>query len=89
MEGSVTDRARAEAMETPELLDLLRALRPDLLGGYRVWFADGTYVEAAYFTSEAEAREGERSPDFDVEQEDYAEVFGEVTFLDLREPLLD
>jgi hypothetical protein len=54
-----------------------------------VWFADGTYVEAAYFTSEAEAREGEQSEDFDVEQQRYAELFGEPTFYDLREPLLD
>lgn len=89
MEGSVTDRSRAEAMETPELLDRLRRLRPDLLGGYRVWFPDGSYVEAAYFTSEAEAREGEKSEEFDTEQETYAEFFGEPTFLDLREPLLD
>ena len=89
LEGSVTDRASAEAMETPELLDRLRRLRPDLIDGYRVWFPHGTYVEAAYFTSEAEAREGEQSEDFDVEQQRYAELFGEPTFLDLREPLLD
>ena len=89
MEGSVKDRAKAEALETPEMLDQLRAARPDLLGSERVWFDDGTYIEAAYFTSEADARKGEQSEDFAAPQQDYVELFGELTFIDLRDPLLD
>ena len=61
MEGTVPDRARAEAAETPEMLEQLRTARPDLLGGLRVWFDGGAYVEAAYFTSEADARRAEQS----------------------------
>jgi hypothetical protein len=38
---------------------------------------------------EAEARDGERSEEFDAEQQRYAELFGEPTLLDLREPMLD
>ena len=59
MEGKVTDRAKAESMETPEMLDQLRSARPDLLGSFRVWFPDGSFVDVAYFTSEeaAERRE--------------------------------
>jgi hypothetical protein len=34
--------------------------RPDLIGGLRVWTAPDRYVEANYFTSEADAREGEK-----------------------------
>ena len=89
MEGKVVDRAKAKAFETPEMLDRLRAARPDLLGSQRVWFADGTYIEAAYFTSEAEARAGEQSGEFSGPQQEYVALFGDLTFLDLPEPLLD
>jgi len=89
MEGTVRDRAKAEAFETDEMLDQLRAARPDLLGGLRVWFDDGSYVEAAYFTGEAEARKGEQSSDFAGPQQEYVDLFGDPTFIDLRDPLLD
>jgi hypothetical protein len=88
MEGSVTDRVKAEAMETPELLEQLRAARPDLLGGVRVWFDDGSFVEAAYFTSEEDARKGEASSEFTGPGEEFGAVYGEMTFIDLRNPLL-
>jgi hypothetical protein len=88
MEGTVADRAKAEAAETPELLDQLHAARPDLLGSLRVWFDEDSYVEAAYFTSEAEARKGEQGSDFSAQQQQYMELFGEPTFVDLRDPLL-
>lgn len=89
MEGAVTDRGKAEAMETPEMLQQLRAARPDLLGSHRVWLDDGTYIEAAYFTNEADAREGEQSMDFTGTQQEYMELFGEPTFTDLREAMID
>src|SRR5947209_555374 len=41
MEGRVKDRAKAEAFETPEMLEQLKAARPDLIGSFRVWFDDG------------------------------------------------
>ena len=89
MEGTVPDRAKAEAAETPEMLEQLRAARPDLLGGLRVWFDGGAYLEAAYFTSEAEARKGEESSDFSEQQQEYLDLFGEPTYIDLRDPVLD
>jgi hypothetical protein len=88
MEGTVSDRAKAEAMESPELVAELRAARPDLLGSYRVWFEGGAFAEAAYFTSEADARTGESSSDFSGPQEEFASLFGEMTFIDLRAPQL-
>jgi hypothetical protein len=89
MEGTVSDRPKAEAMETPEMLEQLHKARPDLLGGVRAWFEGGAFLEAAYFTSEAEARKGESSGDFGGPQgEEYAELYGEMTYLDLKEPLL-
>ena len=88
MEGMVKDRAKVEAWETPELLAALQAARPDLLGGLRVWFPDGSYVEAAYFTNEEDARKGEASSDFTGPQQEYTELFGDLTFSDLRNPQL-
>jgi hypothetical protein len=84
MEGAVSDRAKAEAWETPERLEELHAARPDLLGAIRVLLADGAFVEAAYFTSEDDARQGERSSEFAGPQQEYTELFGEMTFIDLR-----
>lgn len=89
MEGTVKDRDQAQAMETPEMLEQLRSARPDLLGLQRVWFDGGAFVEAAYFTSEADARAGESSAEFSEPQQAYMEQFGDMTFIDLRNPLLD
>ena len=86
MEGTANDRAKAEALESPEMLEQLRAARPDLLGGLRVWFDGGEYVEVAYFTSEEDARKGESSAEFSVPEQDFADAFGEMTFTDLRNP---
>jgi hypothetical protein len=88
MEGTVADRARVEALETPEMLDQLRTARPDLVGGVRVWFEGGAYAAAAYFTSEEEARKGESSTEFEGPAEEYGALFGDVTYIDLRRPLL-
>jgi hypothetical protein len=88
MEGSVKDRVKAEAFESPEMLEQLRAARPDLLGGLRVWFPDAAFVDTAYFTSESAARAGESSDDFASPSEEYGRLFNEVTYIDLRDPLL-
>ena len=88
MEGRVANRAKAEAFETDEVLAELRAARPDLLGGIRVWFDGDAFVEAAYFTSEADARRGESSADFSGPQADYAALYGETTYVDLKDPQL-
>jgi hypothetical protein len=86
MEGTAPDRAKAEALQTPEMEAQLRAARPDLLGAIRVWFDGGEYVEAAYFTSEEAARSGESSADFEGPHEEFTSMFGEPTYTDLRNP---
>ena len=88
MEGSVADRAQAEAFETPEMLDELRAARPDLIGSVRAWFAGGKFVDVAYFTNEADARKGEKSESFSGPSEQYLALFGDMNFTDLRDPIL-
>jgi hypothetical protein len=86
MEGTAPDRAKAEALETPELEARLKEARPDLLGSLRVWFDGGDYVEAAYFTSEEEARKGESSGDFEGDQAEMEAMFGSPTYIDLKDP---
>jgi hypothetical protein len=88
MEGSVKDRARAESLETTEMMEQLRSARPDLIGSLRVWLPGGKFVEAAYFTSEQDARAGETSPEFSGPQQAYMDLFGDMTFYDLHDPLL-
>jgi hypothetical protein len=89
MEGSVTDRAKAESFETPEMMDQLRQGRPDLIGSLRVWFPDDSFVDAVYFTSEENARKGEASEEFGSMPDEMMEVYGEMTFIDLKDPMLN
>jgi uncharacterized protein with von Willebrand factor type A (vWA) domain len=52
---------------------------------------DGRYVDAIYFTSEQEARDGERKeppPDLRADMEESMRLLGEVTYLDLHQPML-
>ena len=88
MEGTVTDRARADELESPEMLEQLRAARPDLIGALRVWFEGGRFAEVAYFTSEEAARAGEASADFSGPQDEYMAMFPDMTFTDLKQPVL-
>src|SRR6478752_1954180 len=57
MSGQVTDPVRAKQLmaDQPDM----RALRPDILGSVSVGGEDGKWTMVIYFTSEAEAREGE------------------------------
>ncbi|MEI2698530.1 MAG: hypothetical protein V9E94_09310 [Microthrixaceae bacterium] len=59
MEGHVTDRVRAEALER-EADPVLAEARPDLLGSVTAYYDEDNYADFAYFTSEAEAREAEQ-----------------------------
>lgn len=60
MLARVADRATLERIEA-DLDDAFRRWRPDALGGYRVWLPDGRVLAVDYFSSEEEARAGERS----------------------------
>jgi hypothetical protein len=70
------------------MMEQLRSARPDLIGSLRVWLSGGKFVEAAYFTSEQDARAGETSPEFSGPQQAYMDLFGDMTFHDLHDPLL-
>lgn len=59
MEGHVSDHDRAIAMEE-EADSMLAELRPELLGVVTAFYEQDGFTELAYFTSEADARRGER-----------------------------
>jgi hypothetical protein len=64
--------------------------RPDIIGGYTAWDPDGSlFTSVNYFTSEAEAREGEKK-ELPAEMQ---ELFGEwqsltkdLRYIDLKDP---
>ena len=67
-------------------------IRPDLIGGMRVWTAPDAFIEANYFTSEKAARDGEKQdPPAEVAAgfEEFMEMMKDAEWFDFTEPLLD
>lgn len=90
MKGRETDRGRLHAMDET-FVEHAASFRPDLVGVIRAWTGPDTYVEVGYFTSEAEARQGEtKEPPAELADEmgDFQELMANVEFLDLRDPWL-
>jgi hypothetical protein len=91
IQGRVRDAERWRAVN--EQADSSWAeFRPDVIGGTVALHGDGGFTNAVYFTSEAEAREGERKeppPALKAAfEEEMALYEGELTYLDLRDPWL-
>ena len=91
MTGQVTDPDRAKQLmaEQPDM----RTLRPDILGSVSVGHEVGKWTMVIYFTSEADAREGEvkeMPPEaLKAMEEMQALSVGQPEFLDLKTPWLD
>jgi hypothetical protein len=86
MEGH-GDRDRLRQMDD-QAEPLLPEGRPDLLGSLRAWHGD-EYIEAAYFTSESEARAAEAKeppPELAKAMSDWQDAMGDVTYYDLPAP---
>ena len=93
MRGRVTDQAKMDALRSrmEEFETSLERHRPDVLGDVVAVHADGSYTDAIYFTSEAEARAGEaKEPPAEVKAmfEEFATAFVIDEYLDLKEPRL-
>ena len=91
MRGRGTDPDRARelmAQDSSEWADF----RPDILGSVAVLHDGGAYTMAIYFTSEEEARQGERKeppPELRAQMEEMdALSVGVPEFFDLRQPWL-
>ena len=89
MQGRVSDVERERTM-TRDFAQRPMDFRPDILGGFAALDDDGTFVQAIYFTSEAEAREGEQKampPDMQAMMEQSQANTTEIAFIDLTSPV--
>lgn len=90
MQGRVTDRARLKELEA-EFMPQMAERRPDVIGSIRVWDGD-RFTEVIYFTSEADAREGEARMTADIEaaagMDEFGRLVQDLAFIDLKEPWL-
>jgi hypothetical protein len=91
MQGRGTDPDRAREMMSQDSAEWA-AFRPDIIGSVGAQHEGGAYTMAMYFTSEAEAREGERKEPPPALKEQMAELdalsVGVPDFFDLRRPWL-
>jgi hypothetical protein len=91
MQGRGSDPERARELMSQDSAEWA-AFRPDVVGSVAVGHEGGGYTMAMYFTSEAEAREGERKelPDnLKAQMEEMGKLnIGEPEFFDLKTPWL-
>ena len=87
IEGHLQDPERMRSM-MEQHSDEIRQMRPEIIGATVAVRDGGDYVQTIYFTSEAEAREGEKvEPPQDV-AEAMAEEMRDARFFDLRHPTM-
>jgi len=91
IQGRSSDPERAKELMSQDS-DEWAEFRPETLGTVAVNHEAGAYTVAIYFTSEAEAREGERKEpprEIAAQMEEMRKLdIGEPEFFDLREPWL-
>ena len=90
MKVAGVDRAKVEEGDR-QFEPLAAKLRPDLIGGLRVWTAPDSMIEANYFTSEEAAREGESQPppeEFAEGFADFMAMMSKAEFVDFSDPYL-
>jgi hypothetical protein len=91
MQGRSTDPDRAKQLMGQDA-DKWTALRPDMIGSIVIGHDGGAYTMVMYFTSEAEAREGERKEvplELRANMEEMNKLnAGETEFFDLKQPAL-
>lgn len=92
MQGRVTDRGRAKELVAQLSTEDMAAFRPEILGSVMINYDPDRWAQVIYFTSEAEAREGERKeapPKVQAVMEQLMALSPEPPdFIDLRQPLL-
>jgi hypothetical protein len=90
MKTSGVDRTRIQGLDK-SFEEHAAAFRPDLIGGLRVWTGPDSSIEVAYFTSEAEARVGEKQePPAELADQmaEFESLMANTEFIDLRDPWL-
>jgi hypothetical protein len=90
MKSHDVDRDQLHAMDR-EFEAVAPTVRPDLIGGTRVWTGPHDCVEVAYFTSEAAAREGEQKempPEMADRAAEFEAMMKNTEFIDIHQPWL-
>lgn len=91
MQGRTSDPERSRELMASDPTDW-QEFRPDVLGTVLANHGDGDWTMAIYFTSEAEAREGEQKeppPEWKAVMEEMdALTIGDTRFFDLKQPWL-
>ncbi|HUP70178.1 MAG TPA: hypothetical protein VM142_10235 [Acidimicrobiales bacterium] len=93
MRGRILDGAKMKEMQArlAEFEQAMAAHRPDVIGDVTVTHPDGTYTDAIYFKSEAEARANENKdmpPDMQAMFSEWMAAATVDEYLDLKEPRL-
>ena len=92
MQGRGSDPERAKQLMAQDA-DKWAEFRPDVIGNLAIGHDQGAYTMVMYFTSEAEAREGERKeppPELQAQMEEMNKLnIGEPEFFDLKQPILN
>ena len=96
MQSGLKDFERARELGRQMNESMPADMRPEFIGGIVAW--DGEILtQSAYFTSEAEAREGENQDWDEMAKQDpegaklwqeMSELMGEITYYDLRDPFI-
>ena len=90
MQGGSTDPERAWKLMEEDDTDW-SAFRPDIIGSISIGHPDGRWTMVNYFTSEAEAREGEKkelTPEMQKMMDEMNSLAdGPPTFIDITEPM--
>jgi len=93
MQGQTSDMARSRELMAQFPFEEMKNLRPEVLGSLNIGHDEGRWTQVLYFTSEDEARVGERKelpPDWQVTMEELTKLsVGDPVFLDLRDPVLN
>jgi hypothetical protein len=87
MEGKTTDVEKLRSMGR-EMEPELRKMRPDVMGGIVAWHGDGEFTQVVYFESEAAARAGESNTSSEGPPQEWLDLLGDVSYIDLPDPLL-
>jgi hypothetical protein len=90
MKTSGVDRGRIQGLDK-SFESHAAGFRPDLIGGLRVWTGPDSSIEVVYFTTEAEARVGEKQePPAELADQmaEFEGLMANTEFIDLRDPWL-
>lgn len=93
MRGRVVDAAKMNELRTRsgEFEAAMERHRPDVIGDVTVVHPDGSYTDAVYFTSEAEARANEAKgppPEMQAMFDEWMKAVTVDEYLDLKQPRL-